>query len=98
MAIRATLLGRRVRGLLLLGAAAGLISATAVPLEAQQIEVRPITKFSLPTKFSLQDGTLHVSQRVGFRFGVQMNARFNDRFDVTSAVTYSPGYATVSGS
>ena len=66
MAIRATLLGTRVQGLLLLGAAAAMISATAVPLEAQQIEVRPIAKFSLPTKFSLQDGTLRVSQRVGF--------------------------------
>ena len=98
MAIRARLLGTRVRGLLLLGAAAGLISATAVPLESQQIEVRPIAKFSLPTKFSLRDGTLNVSQRVGFRFGAQMNVRFNERFDVTNAVTYSPGYATVSGS
>ncbi|HVQ47061.1 MAG TPA: hypothetical protein VMS62_09545 [Gemmatimonadales bacterium] len=98
MAIRATLLGTRVQGLLLLGAAAAMISATAVPLEAQQIEVRPIAKFSLPTKFSLQDGTLRVSQRVGFRFGAQMNVRLNERFDVTSAVTYSPGYATVSGS
>ncbi len=75
MAIRATLLGTRVQWLLLLGAAAGLISASAVPLEAQQIEVRPIAKFSLPTKFSLHDGTLHVSQRVGFRFGAQMNVR-----------------------
>ncbi len=98
MAIRARLLGTRVRGLLLLGAAAILISAPAVPLEAQQIEVRPVTKFSLPTKFSLHDGTLHVSQRVGFRFGAQMNVRFNERFDVTNAVTYSPGYAAVSGS
>ena len=98
MAMRATLLGTRVRGLLLLGAAAGLNPATAVPLEAQQIEVRPIAKFSLPTKFSLHDGTFHVSQRVGFRFGAQMNVRFNERFDVTSAVSYSPGYATVSGS
>ncbi|MFL5491838.1 MAG: hypothetical protein ACJ8AV_10485 [Gemmatimonadales bacterium] len=98
MAIRATRLGTRVQGLLLLGAAAGLISASALPLEAQQIEVRPIAKFSLPTKFSLHDGTFHVSQRVGFRFGAQMNVRFNERFDVTNAVTYSPGYATVSGS
>ena len=98
MAIRATLLGTRVQGLLLLGAAAAMISATAVPLEAQQIEVRPIAKFSLPTKFSLQDGTLRVSQRVGFRFGAQMNVRLNERLDMTSAVTYSPGYATVSGS
>ena len=98
MASRATRLGTRVQWLLLLGAAAGLTSASAVPLEAQQIEVRPIAKFSLPTKFSLQDGTLHVSQRVGVRFGAQMNVRLNERFDVTSAVTYSPGYATVSGS
>ncbi len=98
MAIRATLLETRVQGLLLLGAAAGLISASAAPLAAQQIEVRPIARFSLPTKFSLRDGTLQVSQRVGFRFGAQMTLAFNQRFDVTNAVTYSPGYATVSGS
>ena len=98
MAVRAALLGTRVQGLLLLGAAAGLISASAAPLTAQQIEVRPIAKFSLPTKFSLHDGTLQVSQRVGFRFGAQMTITFNHRLDVTNAITYSPGYATVNGS
>jgi hypothetical protein len=98
MANRATLLGTRVQGLLLLGAAAGLISASAAPLPAQQIEVRPVAKFSLPTKFSLHDGTLQVSQRVGFRFGAQMTLRFNQRFDVTNVITYSPGYAMVNGS
>src|SRR3954447_4412821 len=98
MAIRAKLLGTRVQWLLLLGAAAGLISTSPAALEAQQIEVRPIAKFSLPTKFSLHDGTVRVSQRVGFRFGAQMNVRFNERFDLTNAVTYSPGYAAVSGS
>jgi len=98
MAIRAKLLGTRVQWLLLLGAAAGLISTSPAALEAQQIEVRPIAKFSLPTKLSLHDGTLRVSQRVGFRFGAQMNVRFNERFDLTNAVTYSPGYATVRGS
>jgi len=97
MAIRATLLGTGGQGLLL-AAAAGLISVSPAPLGAQQIEVRPVAKFSLPTKFSLHDGTLQVNQRVGFRFGAQMTLRLSQRLDLVNAITYSPGYATVNGS
>jgi hypothetical protein len=97
MAIRATLLRTRLRNLLLAGAGAVLISLAAAPLHSQVVQVRPIAKLSLPTRISLQDGTLHVSQKVGIRFGARMTLTFNDRFDITNAVTYSPGYATLHG-
>ena len=97
MSIRATLLQTRVRALLLLGAGTVTISLAAAPLQSQTIAVRPIANVSLPTKFSLRDGTLHVSQKLGFRFGARMTLTFSDRFDVTNAVTYSPGYATLHG-
>jgi hypothetical protein len=96
MAVRAAL-QTRFRCLFLLGAGAPLISIPAAPLQAQVVTIRPVANLSLPTKISLHDGTIHVSQKVGFRFGARMTLTFNDRFDITNAVTYSPGYATLHG-
>ena len=95
MAIRGALLQTRARGLLL-GAGATVI-ALAAPLQAQTITIRPIANLSVPTKVSLKGGTLHVSQKIGFRVGAQMTLSFSDRFDIANAVTYSPGYATLHG-
>ena len=100
MAVRSTLLQTRVRRLLVLGARVAPISLAAllVPLlQAQTVTVRPIANVSLPTRVSLREGTLHVSQKVGFRFGARMTIRFSDRFDISNALTYSPGYATLHG-
>ena len=97
MAVRAWF-ETRFRGLLLLGAGAALISApTATSLQAQVVTLRPVANLSFPTKFSFKDGTIHVSQKVGFRFGARMTLTFSDRFDVTNTVTYSPGSATLHG-
>jgi hypothetical protein len=95
MAVRTTLMPTKIRALLLFGAGAGLLSAS--PLPAQLVQVRPIADLSLPTRFSLKDGTLHVSQKVGLRFGARMTLIFSDRFDLTNAVSYSPGSATLHG-
>ena len=73
------------------------ISKPAAPLQAQTVTIRPIANLSVPTKVSLKGGTLHVSQKVGFRVGARMTLIFSDRFDVANAVTYSPGYATLHG-
>jgi hypothetical protein len=94
VAIRATLLQTRVRRLLFLGAA----TLVAVPAaQAQLIAIRPIAGFSLPTRISLQDGTIHLRQKVGFKFGARMTLTFNNRFDLTNTLTYSPGYAILHG-
>lgn len=82
---------------MLLGSWAGLASWSVPTVAAQTIELRPVTNLSLPTKFSLKDGTLHVQQKVGLNLGARMTFTFNPRFDVTTAVVYSPGYASVSG-
>jgi hypothetical protein len=95
MAIRTMRLQTRVPGLLRAGAAA--IFLAAAPLQAQTVTVSPIANISIPTKFSLREGTIRVSQRVGFRFGAGMTLRFSPRFDVTNTVTYSPGSATLHG-
>jgi hypothetical protein len=95
MAVWSTLLQTRIRGLLV--ATAAIVSLSAPPIQAQVVSVRPIANLSLPTKISLHDGTIHVSQKVGLRFGARMTLTFNDRFDITNAVTYSPGYATLHG-
>jgi hypothetical protein len=96
MAVRATPLQRRVRGLLLIGAGLAPISLPAA-VQAQIVQIRPIANLSIPTKISLRDGTIHVSQKVGFRFGARMTLTFSDRFDVTNTFTYSSGYATLHG-
>ena len=95
MAIRATRLEIRVRTLMLLGAGAAI--SLAVPLQAQTVTLRPIAHVSVPTKFSLSNGTLNVSQKVALRLGARMTLTFSDRFDVTNMVTYSPGSATLYG-
>jgi hypothetical protein len=97
MAIRATRLETRVRIVLVLAAGAVPISFAAGPLQAQVVVVRPIASVSFPTKFSFKERTIHVSQKVGFRFGARMTLTFSDRFDVTNTFTYSPGYATLHG-
>jgi hypothetical protein len=74
-----------------------LLIAVAAPLQAQVVTLRPIANFSLPTKISLQNGTLHVRQKAVFRAGARMTVTFSDRFDVNSAITYSPGYAVLHG-
>jgi hypothetical protein len=85
----------RARGILFLGTAAALVIVPAA--RAQLVEIRPIAGFSLPTKISLQDGTIHLRQKVGFKFGARLTLTFNNRFDLTNTITYSPGYAILHG-
>jgi hypothetical protein len=95
MAVRATLLQTRVPVLLFLGAAATVVAVPAA--QAQLVEIHPIAGFSLPTRISLQDGTIHLRQKVGFRVGARMTLTFNDRFDLTNIITYIPGYVSLHG-
>lgn len=95
MAVRKALQGTRLRGCILL---LGCGAATLVPgsnLPAQVVQLRPVADVSLPTRFSLKNGTIHIRQKVGLTLGARMTVTFNDRFDVITAVTYSPGYATI---
>jgi hypothetical protein len=94
MAIRATRLQTRVPGLLLRAGAAATFLAAA-PIQAQTVTISPIANISIPTKYSLREGTFRVSQKIGLRLGARMTLRFTDRFDVTNTVTYSPGSATL---
>ncbi len=72
-----------------------LVAASDLP--AQVVQLRPIADLSLPTRFSFKDGSIHVRQKVGLTFGARMTLTFSDRFDVVTAVSYSPGYATLHG-
>jgi hypothetical protein len=40
---------------------------------------------------------IHLRQKVGFKFGARLIFTFNNRFDLTNTVTYSPGYAVLHG-
>jgi len=92
--------GRQLRwreALVLMGCTAALACGTGSGLQAQIVELRPLANLSLPTRFSMENGTIHVRQKVGLTLGARMILNFNQRFDVVTAVTYSPGTATLHG-
>jgi len=97
MDARGTIRRTRSRALLIAGLGTCPGWCLVPTISAQTLELRPVGSLSLPTKFSLKDGTLHLQQKVGLHLGARMTVTFNPRFDVTTAVTYSPGYATVTG-
>ena len=84
-------------GLLLLGCVAALVSGRAGRLTAQVVQLRPVADLSLPTRISMQDGVIHIRQKIGVTFGARMTVTFTPRFDMVTAVSYSPGYATLHG-
>jgi hypothetical protein len=86
----------RAAALLLAGAAA-LVCGGSSALSAQQVQLRPQAGLYAPTRISLQNGVLHVQQKVGLRVGARMTLIFSERFDVTTRVTYIPGYAMLTG-
>jgi hypothetical protein len=83
--------------LLMMGGPAALVCSAGSSVQAQVVQFRPVADVSFPTRISIQNGLLHVRQKVGVALGARMTLRFNDRFDVVTAVTYSPGYATLHG-
>jgi hypothetical protein len=82
---------------LLLGCAATIVCSENSRLNAQQVQLRPKAGLYLPTQISLQHGVLHVKQKVGLRLGARLTLTFSERFDVTTGVTYIPGYLMLTG-
>jgi hypothetical protein len=80
-----------------MGCTAALVCGAGSRLQAQVVRISPLADLSLPTRISFQDGAIHVRQKIGVTFGARMTLTFNHRFDVVTAVTYSPGYATLHG-
>jgi hypothetical protein len=85
------------KALLAMGCSAAVVGSAGSNLQAQVVQFRPVADLSLPTRISIEDGLLHVRQKFGVALGGRMILHFNDRFDVVTAVTYSPGYATLHG-
>jgi hypothetical protein len=82
---------------LLVGCAAALVCSRSSELSAQEVQLRPLARLSLPTRISIPNGVLHVRQKVGVTVGARLTVLFNERFDVVTGVTYTPGYATFRG-
>jgi hypothetical protein len=74
-----------------------LLGGGSSELSAQQVQISTRAGLSLPTRISLQNGALHVRQKIGVSVGAHMTLTFNERFDVITGVTYSPGYAILRG-
>jgi hypothetical protein len=66
-------------------------------LRAQAVQLQPLAELSVPTRVSLEEGVLHLRQKIGVRLGARLIMSFNPRFDLTTGVTYLPGYAMVHG-
>jgi hypothetical protein len=83
--------------LLLLRCAAAFVCSRSSELNAQEVQLRPQAALYLPSRISLQNGTLHVRQKIGVTVGVRLTLTFNQRFNVVTGVTYIPGYAMFHG-
>jgi hypothetical protein len=82
---------------LLLRCAAALACSQSSELNAQDVQLRPHVGLSLPTRISIQNRVLHVRQKIGLTVGARLSLTFNERFDVITGVTYTPGYAMFRG-
>jgi hypothetical protein len=80
-----------------LGWAALLACSGTSPLNAQQVRLLTHAALSRPTRMSIKNGQLHVSQRIGVVVGARLIVSFNPRFDAVTGVSYSPGYAQLQG-
>ena len=69
---------------LYLGCAAALVCSWSSELNSQQLKLRPHASLSLPTRVSLENGLLHVRQKIGMTVGARLIMTFNDRFDVVT--------------
>jgi hypothetical protein len=74
-----------------------LLTVGSSELNAQQVQLRPQAGLSLPTRISMQNGGLHVRQKIGVTVGARLTLTFNERFDMVTGVTYLPGYAILRG-
>jgi len=83
--------------LLCLGCAATLVCLWGSELNSQQVKLRPHATLSLPTRVSLENGLLHVRQKIGMTFGARLIMTFNERFDVVTGIAYMPGVVTFHG-
>lgn len=82
---------------ILLGCAAGILASGDGELNAQSVQLRPYAGLSLPTRMSVRNRELQVSQQVGMTVGARLTVRFNQRLDVVTGVSYAPGHATLRG-
>lgn len=78
---------------LFLGWGATVVCCWSSSLKAQEMRLRPYVSLSLPTRVSVQNGLLHLGQRLSLTVGSRLTVTFNQRFQVVTGVGYSPGYA-----
>jgi hypothetical protein len=83
--------------LILLGCLAVVVWSRTSQLNAQTVQLRPQAGLYLPTRISIQNGMLHVRQKIGMTVGARLTVVFNQRLDVVTGVTYIPGYAVLRG-
>ena len=82
---------------LLMASAAAVVGPGTSDLSAQTVLLRPHAGLNLPTRISFRNGMLQVRQKIGVTVGARLTLRFTPRFDVTTGVSYSPGYAIIRG-
>jgi hypothetical protein len=82
---------------LLLACAVAVVGPGTHDLSAQTVLLRPHAGLNVPTRISFRNGSLQVRQKIGVTVGARLTLRFSPRFDVTTGVSYSPGYAVLRG-
>jgi hypothetical protein len=66
-------------------------------LNAQEVQLRPLAGLYLPSRMSVQQGSLYARQKIGVTVGARLTLTFNKRLDLVTAVTYLPGYVMFRG-
>lgn len=66
-------------------------------LNAQEVQLRPHAGLYLPSRISVQNGSLDVRQKIGVTIGARLTLTFNERFAMVTGITYMPGYAMFRG-
>jgi hypothetical protein len=82
-------------GFLSLGIVAALVCNRSSPASAQDVQLRPEARLSSPTRISIRDGTLNIQQKIGVRVGARLTVTFNQRLELLTNISYTPGYAMV---
>jgi len=65
------------------------------PTSAQVLQLTPYAGVSSPSRISMRDGAIQLQQKVGLKLGALLTATFNQRLDLLTSVSYTPGYAVV---
>ena len=87
--------GTKHRGGVVFLACVVALGSVPSPTNAQVLQLTPYAGISSPSRISMRDGAIRLQQKVGLKLGARLTVSFNERLDLLTSVSYTPGYAVV---